>query len=79
MTNRDVLKKFILETFNITINDDFFLDCIDVYCSDFMECKECPASCSKRGFWNEEFVSNKNTQINDNEETVAFKMNEITW
>ena len=65
MTNREVLAKFIRLAFNIEINDDFVIDCADVYCSHFTKCIECPARHSNRDFWDEE--QNKVTALTSRE------------
>lgn len=66
MTNRDVLKKFILETFNIEVEDDFAIQCPDMYCGiNVGKCDDCPGE-SCNGFWDKEFVDNKTMIIDHN-------------
>lgn len=85
MTNRDILKKFILHAFNIEINDDFVIDCADIYCSHFTKCIECPARHSNRDFWDKEFIKDEPTiitledQKEETNEVTAFTSGEISW
>ena len=77
MTNRDVLKKFILQTFNVEINDDFFIRCNDMHCIESQRCSECPGEI-RNDFWDKEFIGDENVQMNNNtNERVAIK--EISW
>lgn len=75
MTNRDVLKKFILQTFNVEINSNFVIRCNEMCCIESKSCSECPGTISN-DFWDKEFVGDENVQINGNER-VAIK--EISW
>lgn len=75
MTNRDVLKKFMLQTFNIKITDEFHIRCNEMSCIESQRCSECPGEVYN-DFWDKEFVGDENVQINGNER-VAIK--EISW
>ena len=57
MTNREVLAKFLKQTFDFEIKDNFDIGCRNVYCSSFTDCTECPG---KEDFWDKEFNAEKN-------------------
>lgn len=88
MTNREVLKKFILQAFNIEIKDDFVIECNDIFCpeSPFDKCGECPGQRAwSNGFWDKEFIKDEPTtmaledQKEESNEVTAFTSGEISW
>lgn len=79
MTNREVLRKFIFETFGVKIKDSFLIHCSDVYCEFYKKCTECPASHSNEDFWDKEFISDKpmtfSQYVNNLESNVKYMDN----
>ena len=59
MTNREVLRKFIKETFNIEIKDNFYIRCNEIHCPGYGKCKECPGDHCNNYFWDKEFINDK--------------------
>ena len=59
MTNREVLRKLIKQTFNIEIEDNFYIRCNEIRCPGYANCEKCPGDHWNNYFWNEEFISDK--------------------
>lgn len=59
MTNREVLAKFLKETFNIEIKDNFYIRCNEIRCPGYGKCKECPGDHYNNYFWDKEFINDK--------------------